>query len=198
MIKKDIICVFLNLKKSLSILLIFVFLCNITGYYIVFKINQYQIYKEVKRKIKYSVPDDQLIRICISVNDNNTLKWTKENKEFKYQGEMYDVVRSKKDAGLITYYCIHDFKETRLFANLDKQVKNQMNNDSQRKNANSLFKKLVKNLIFQGTNTSILLMIKSCTLCCTEFDHYNSVVLDKISPPPKIARNILLKNVNVF
>jgi diacylglycerol kinase family enzyme len=108
------------LKRTLSILIIFVFVFNFGGFYLIIKAKQYAIRKEVKRKIKRGVPDNELIPILVNHKNEAKLDW-KHSKEFRYNGEMYDIVQQEKNTdGSITYYCIWDSLESEVFNDLDK------------------------------------------------------------------------------
>jgi hypothetical protein len=97
------------------------------GYYIAFKASQYSIKKELKKKIKNSSSDNDLIQIAVSTNDKDRkaeMEWTDEH-EFRYHGHMFDVVRYRTSNDTTYYSCINDLKEESLFANLDNLVKQQ-------------------------------------------------------------------------
>lgn len=131
------------LIKISSIIFLGVFLFNLAGYLLVFKSFQYLIRREIKQQIKMSVPEDQLEKITFSKNEK--ILWVKADKEFIYKENMYDVVRTEQTKDKIIFYCIHDFKETKLFAGIDNVVKSQMNGNSKRtRQINILLKQIVK------------------------------------------------------
>ncbi len=102
---------------------------NTAGYFIVFKARQIQIKSEVKRLIKSAVPEEQLVVFSLTPETMHGFSWI-HSKEFRYNGEMYDVVRKVSvSAGNTELYCIHDVKESGLFAHLDRLVKDAMNHD---------------------------------------------------------------------
>ncbi len=176
------------MKKVLSILFLFIFLYNLTGYYAVFKALQYQVRNEVKQRIKQSVPDDELVLITVSIADNKSLTWTKPNKEFRYKGEMYDIVSQETKEDMILYYCIHDFKESKLFANLDEHIQRHIaDNPKQRKKAENLLKKITKDYFIR------VLIINHSPKALPNLKYknylqaYNSIFLDILTPPPKLT-----------
>lgn len=176
------------MKKVLSILFLLIFLYNLTGYYVVFRALQYQVRREVKHRIKQNVSDDELVLIPISIADNNSLTWTKPNKEFRYKGEMYDIVRQETKKDMILYYCIHDFKESKLFSDLDEYVQRHIaDNPKQRKKAENLLKKVTKDYFFQ------VLIINNAPKSSQNLKYkkylqaYNSICLDVLTPPPKLV-----------
>lgn len=115
------------MKKLLAFILIAIFLYNQMGYFIAFKIKQYEVRREIKARIKSSVPQSELTVIRIESGKENKLQWIKENKEFRYNGNMYDVVRKEMAAGAVIYHCINDVQEKQLFNDLNEHVSNHMN-----------------------------------------------------------------------
>jgi hypothetical protein len=137
------------LKRIISILLALVFIYNATGYYLTFLVQRNKIKKEIKRQIKNSVPDNSLTRISFSVSSPGP-EWTDEN-EFLWHGMMYDVVRTEIKNGNITYWCINDRQEEKLFAGLTDHINRHMKDQSSDKNKPQ-FNKAVIDLFFSQLN----------------------------------------------
>lgn len=90
-----------------------------------FKIDQYLVRREVKRRIKESVPQNELHNFKFLSTEVANLDWVKPKKEFRLGEHMYDVV-TKTVVGDSTYFsCINDVKEKNLFAHLDELAKKQ-------------------------------------------------------------------------
>ena len=76
-------------------------------------------------------------------------------KELYFNGEMYDVKDESSDVNYIIFHCINDKKETNLYAELGKQVKqNTDSNQSSEKKQNTFLKNPVNDLFFTAQNTS--------------------------------------------
>lgn len=88
-----------------------------------FRVQQYQIRRDIKRQIMRGIPDEALCALSLSEANASEFFWL-EDDEFFYRGSMYDVVRkvalSETEA---VYYCINDVLEEKLFAHLDLLVK---------------------------------------------------------------------------
>lgn len=176
------------MKKTLSILFLFIFTYNLIGYYTVFKVLQYQVRDGVKQRIKQSVPDNEFVLISVSIADNNSLIWTKPNKEFRYKGEMYDIVKQETKEDVILYYCIHDFKESKLFANLDEHIQRHIaDNPKQRKEAENILKRLAKDYFFQVFTINRLSELLQNIEYKIYLQTYNSICLEILIPPPKLV-----------
>jgi hypothetical protein len=120
---------FCTLKKLLAFLLISIFLYSQVGYFVAFKIRQAEVRREMKRKIKNSVPQNELA--VIKVKKSEHLDWVKEGKEFRHKGSLYDIVRFEMQEDLIIYHCVNDVQEQELFARLDEHVNNHIAAHSQ-------------------------------------------------------------------
>lgn len=86
---------------------------------------------EMKQRIKAGVPEEDLVllKIAKSEEENSDVFERMHSREFRYNGQMYDVMRLE-DKGDTTYYtCIHDVKESKLFERLDSMVLDELNKD---------------------------------------------------------------------
>ncbi|HSH64278.1 MAG TPA: hypothetical protein VLB84_00420 [Bacteroidia bacterium] len=173
------------MKKASAILLLFVFTFNLVDFLLVFKVQQYQVRKQIKQLIKQGVPDDELVQISITSENHMQLDW-KHEKEFRYKGTMYDIVKTEIiDDTTTIYHCVTDKQETALFANLDEQVRKNMDTKNNGNNPLKNSFKLLSNIYFQPqTHAWILPQINAVIKC--EFSHfYSSPALDITGPPPK-------------
>lgn len=112
------------MKKALALVIIFVLLFNIAGYFVWFVVQKQKNYKdinkEIRSRVRFNLNKDKLALIIVSEADKDDLLWTEFGKEFEYEGTMYDVVKSEVKDGKIYFYCINDVKEMQLKANFLK------------------------------------------------------------------------------
>lgn len=81
---------------------------------------------EVKQLIKAGVPEEDqvLLKIPLSLEQTpNSTFVRKHSREFRYKGEMYDILSKELHGDTTWYTCIHDVKESELFKDLDNKVK---------------------------------------------------------------------------
>lgn len=166
------------MRKLISILILIILIFNIGGYYFCFKILQYKIRCEIKNKILKNVKDQELCLIIINKDNKSDITWYENNKEFKYQGQMYDVVRIKNYNNEKCYYCINDKKEKQLLTNYYKNINLKKNIERKIKN---IFN--VKYVLRQCTlkNKSIIINRSFSEIVFI----YKSNILDIFPPPPK-------------
>lgn len=168
------------LHRSISILLLFLFLFNIGGYYIWFKIVQFELKEKIETQIKNGINEDDLTLIIVQNNDLTSIQWIEHGKEFSYHNEMFDVVKTKSLNNKIYLYCLNDKKEQQLLTSLTKSNK-------ENARANTILKKMdnlkylpIQALVLQNTLEDIpqFSILKVRVL---------SIPSETQDPPPKIT-----------
>ena len=181
----------MRLKKSLVIFLLLIFLFNAFGFWIAFKIEQNQIYaqvkKEIKKALKNTVPSDELYGFNVlngkDLPENAT--WVKPEKEFRLNGNMYDIVRRENNNGRSVLYCINDKQEKALFANLDEHIEKHIATHSKNKNSKTKTEKKAIDLYDLPTKSGVIItykLIKYPAVSENYFPHF----LDSFYPPPQL------------
>lgn len=119
------------MKPLFPILLLITVVFQLVGFVPVFKSMQYNVRKEIKRKIKQGVNESELHMFDLNtISKSKEFKWQKIGKEFHYQGTMYDIVRTENGKA----YCINDHQEHILFANLENILKEYFSKSNEKKN----------------------------------------------------------------
>lgn len=121
---------------GVSWFLLLILLFQPLGYLVIFKIQQYQVRREIKQRLKAGVPEHKLLLLkiprALEEQPNSSFQRI-HSREFRYQGNMYDIIRQELHHDTTWYYCILDAKETGLFANLDEMVKRETAQNSRNK-----------------------------------------------------------------
>ncbi len=103
------------MKKTVTAIIILIFIFNITGYYIPYALVRSVIRSKMNEEVREKFENVNLIKLIFSLNDKPlSFVWSREGSEFKYQGEMYDIVRIEKSSDKFIYYCLKDNDETKL------------------------------------------------------------------------------------
>ncbi len=184
------------MKKIITILLLSLFSFHIVGVYVSFQVREHYIKKDIKRRIKKGVPQEELAHIIYKPSNKNQFEW-KHKAEFRYEGTMYDIVRTEfvNDSTQI-FHCVNDSQETVLFADLEQRLEEELGLNLPSKNgkksptsAKTLYKTLAKYV--SDTQLTILdtdwtaISSKKHTILPSYFNHYHSLHLDIHSPPPR-------------
>jgi len=111
----------LILKKALIYSILMVVLFNSAGYYLLFELHKYQIKQEMKALIQSNPSNYTIVKID-NVENEKEFTWIHE-KEFRYKGSMYDIVRTVKKGNTTIFICLHDTRESKLFAGLQRETR---------------------------------------------------------------------------
>jgi hypothetical protein len=105
--------------------------------FFIFKVFEAKYKKEIRLMIKQGYPEDKLVKFVFHKDIETTpiphFKWIKPI-EFRYKGEMYDIVKTERHGDSIFYTCIHDVKESNLFANLHEHIGDFLNKKPEKNN----------------------------------------------------------------
>ena len=174
-------------QRITAIIVLTILLLNIASRYPAFKFEQWQIHKEISRRLESLLPEKELHRVSIPKNSKD-IEWIRKGKEFRYKGQFYDVARSEEVADNVNYYCINDEDETKLANEYDSFVSSQHGDDSSAsKNVSISVLKIFFSLIYlPKQEIAVKLPIahlqpgNSC-YCC----FYSSAFISITGPPPK-------------
>jgi len=150
-----------------------------------FKAMQYQVRREIKHKIKNSVPIDE--QVVFAEQDLADAEWLKPNKEFRLKdGSMFDVIRKEGSQ----YFCIHDTQEEELFKYLDELVSEQIHSEASKSKPSSqkIFKAFKPDFASEETiRVPVIELSDSKVYFGLRASEYLSVPQFITSPPPEKA-----------
>ncbi len=103
------------MKKSVTIFILLLFIVNIAGYYIPFFLIRSYIRNEMNNQIKNNINLQSILTLTFPLKDKPAgFVWIRKQKEFQYNNEMYDIVKTENSKDKITYYCLKDNDEKNL------------------------------------------------------------------------------------
>jgi hypothetical protein len=174
--------VILRSKKlgiSVAIFLIAILFFNIFGYFIYFNFLQNNIRKEISSRMRQGMHDSELSIIEVNSRNLSELQWIKPNKEFRFRGCLYDLVKTAQKDGKEFLYCINDTRESKLISDFAKNTE-----------SNQRAKKLLSNFISANyisceTNFS---PVDICNIYHFSISHFNILlnIREINDPPPKL------------
>ncbi|WP_432411862.1 hypothetical protein [Rasiella sp. SM2506] len=173
-----------TLKHIIAIFLLVIFTFNLGGSYLLFKLQQYQVRREIVHSIKKGVPDSELTTIAVSPQNQHELDW-KNDEEFRYNHMMYDVVHAEKiNENTTVYYCLSDAQEQQLIAEYTKDQQKNNQHKKRRSNTAKVFKFLPRiNLLPQKEESFVFQKNQKNVFFYTETRYQRW--LEVSSPPPK-------------
>ena len=167
-----------------------IFLLNTAGYFPIFKIKQWLFQYKMETLISSTFVSDSLTCISILSDNQNELHWERDNEEFWYKGELYDIVRLEKKDGFVFYYCVEDTPETELYYQFAENIKKQTQNDNDDSSPlSNLFKKILELDLPPANRLTIPIEFIGYSKKNKEYlpylNLYNSIFYHSIDPPPK-------------
>jgi len=163
------------------------------GLVIMLQVQQQLVRSEVKQKLKLDVDEEELFTFIIPNNLQQAklsgFIWVRPNKEFRYNGGMYDVIRKKQHAKTTEYTCISDTKEAEIFTQLDKLVNQGVSSNPEQKQQRGYCFQMLKTLFYQPINSH---SIKSVLINVTQDTAYKNPVSNPhirlfVAPPESLA-----------
>ena len=180
------------LKRIFSIsifaLLVGLLLVQMQGTWVVFKLQQVAVRHEVKQQIRAGVPESDLVTLRIAKVWEKTpnARFEREHsKEFRFDGEMYDIIRSREEGDTTVYICIHDVKESGLFADLERLIEEEIDQPINKKSRESM-QQLIAAKYVQKSFTLSFVLSASAVVRSPMNEPMISEDLQIDSPPPKI------------
>jgi hypothetical protein len=113
-------------KKLIAILVIILLSFAFLGYHLVFSFQIASVKSQMKDFLQKQEQHKDIVLLSLSKEESKQLSWENEN-EFRYKGEMFDVIKKKANGNLVLIRCIPDKKETYL---LNEYQKNNRRNTS--------------------------------------------------------------------
>jgi hypothetical protein len=176
------------MKRITSILILSLFIYNSIGFLAIHPfISMYYKYVGIQRADMPS--KEEMIELLIfNIEDieNNKIdfRWI-HLREFKYNGDMYDMVTKKETAEQLIVYCINDTKEKKLEEEFEKRVHKNSSEDKQRPTTNNYNFVSISEPV-QSEQIEIILAYNS-VFSYWRTDSYKSLHTDIPSPPPRLA-----------
>jgi len=157
------------------------------GTWIVFKLQQTAIRYEVKQQIKAGVPAADLVTLRIAKvwEETPNGRFEREHsKEFRFDGEMYDIIHSRDEGDTTVYICIHDVKERGLFADLERLIEEEIDQPINKKSRESLQQLIAAKYVQKSFSLSFVRPVSHISRWPMN-EQLESENLQIDSPPPK-------------
>lgn len=172
------------MKKVIPILLTFLILLNSIGYILIYLDRLASNKLEIRTILKSDRYSSHLLKLKFTrLEYYRNLNWKEEN-EFEYKGEMYDVARIDINGNSVFIYCIRDEMEEQLIANFEKVTGTNSARDkiasSPRVLQTNLHLLAIQNEIFSFERINDGILYQGNYL-----NNYHSIRLKSPTPPPR-------------
>jgi len=176
------------MKRITSILILSLFIYNSIGFLAIHPfISMYYKYVGIQRADMPS--KEEMIELMIfNIEDieNNKIdfRWI-HSREFKYNGDMYDIVKKEEDDKQLFVYCINDTKEKKLEVEFDRAIHKNSSEDKQRPTTNNYYFISLSEPV--QTEQPGITQVDELLFSYWWTDSYTSLHLDIHSPPPRLT-----------
>lgn len=109
------------------------------GHLALFTIEEIRMEEAFEAKLLKTIPDTALEKIV----DDGQLEWEKAGKEFFYQGNLYDIVRTSTEKGRTVYYALRDHQEKQLIDTYAKNLRREESSKETKSNPGAKFNPIV-------------------------------------------------------
>jgi len=175
------------MKRLLAIFLLLSLIAPLGGAYLGFRVEKTRITKAVKKQIIAGVSKDELVEFKFLLSDTSIkLRW-EHDREFEFEGKMYDIVERNNINDSVTYWCWCDNVETQLNKQYKTLVAKALGNNPQKTNGKKQLIDYLKTLYFAGafTNQNRIYISVSGTFLANYTFYNDSWVKSPAGPPPK-------------
>ncbi len=142
--------------------------------------------KEVKHQMIMGIEQADLVLLKFTKEESQAnLSW-KHSKEFEYQGQMYDIVKTETNSDTIYYWCWLDHAETKLSRKLDELITHVLGHSPQNQERQKKLLEFYKNLYcnsYTGLKEIFCQEANGKEVC---FESLSSVYYAPLNPPPQL------------
>ncbi|MBL6445897.1 hypothetical protein JMN32_06235 [Fulvivirga sp. 29W222] len=141
-------------RRLLVIALLLCMVAPFLGTFTWLSYEKKQVRKELKKQLIAGIDKSELVLLKFTPKQNSKLNWEHE-KEFEFNGQMYDVVAKDTIDGVIHYWCWWDHEETQLNKKLQNLLANALGGDMEREQRKGKTIRFYSSLFF-SQNTALL------------------------------------------
>jgi len=175
-------------QKITAFFLLSIFLFNTMGYFVAFKVAQYQIKSAVFSDIREGINLEKATLITLKKAEVNSIVWLEKGKEMRYNNQLYDIVKYTENKETITYYCLSDKLEQHLFSHLNEHINTHVTLANPGKNKSSTnIKNSVVKLFFPHCFQYNLKTSEVNIRFSTIKEDFISAAIGTNSPPPRLV-----------
>ena len=136
------------MKKIVPFFFMVLFIAPFYGTYLYLSLQQKVIQEAVQRKLEEGIPENELVKLTFSKKEiPKLLKW-EHDKEFEYNGQMYDVVEVTDVGDSLQYLCWWDKAETATKKNKQKLLHAKIDTSNPAKHFPLTFSDYYKSIFF--------------------------------------------------
>ena len=164
------------------------FIAPFYGTYLYLSLQQKVIQEAVQRKLEEEIPENELVKLIFFKKEiPKLLKW-EHDKEFEYDGQMYDVVEVTDVGDSLQYLCWWDKAETATKQNMQILISEEINKSKPSKHKPVNFSDYYKSIYVFLTPCSENEIVVPIGRTSFSFAKHEGILsTEPPFPPPKIC-----------
>jgi hypothetical protein len=174
--------------RGIAVLLLVLMAVQIAGPMFAFSLLQNQIRREVRQRIKAGVSESDLVHLAIpkSLEKTPNERFQRiHSKEFRFDGRMYDIVRQEARGDTTYYACIYDHAETDLFAGLHRMMRDEMQNNPDRRQQQQDIRRMIDAQYLNSSGVHVPACPGQSSVEAPPYPHPASHLPTPPKPPPE-------------
>lgn len=181
------------LQPILTAVIIFCFILSSGGSYVVLELIKLNAKHHVWNEITSGHATDEIAKITIPANivqsETHGFVWEEENKEFKFNNTMCDIISMEQEGADVIFYCLNDKAELKIHQLIALQLSNLFLNKKHdnKSNPNQLLQRLDSNYFGNEIIALQPLQITKLEWTETQVEFPSSTALLIFAPPPESA-----------
>jgi hypothetical protein len=157
----------------------------LTSFYIKMKISDLK--NEVRERIESGIEESQLSLLTFTLEKaSGTLRW-EHDREFEYDGIMYDVVKSDTVGNMVFFWCWKDHRESELNKQLEELAGIAMNKDPIQKENQKKINHFLRCLYYESQSFSPAIFDETDIYRNIIGEIFESLIITPPTPPPVFA-----------
>ena len=141
------------MNKAASIVLLSILLLSQLGVHLFVEIHQWIVKEEQREAMLKQIPQKFLTKF----EEKDKLEWEEADREFYYQGSLYDVSKITTEKGTKIYWAIKDSRETEIILKKIALIEKQHKNTSDKKQSN--FSSYWQLILFNTSSSSSIFQL---------------------------------------
>lgn len=176
-----------RIKKIIVVILTSLLIYHSGGFILIYTPASFLIKKITKELIRSQLIDFPVVKFSFSLEEINTgiegLHWVHE-KEFSYNGNMFDVIKKETIGNKVIFFCFADTKEDLLETSFEIHFQNGKETKSLDSNTHKINLQSFSDVITQPANCRSLPLVVESSIPATTESELTSF-LNVITPPPE-------------
>lgn len=174
------------MKKIISLIILSLFTYNTIGFLAVHPFLS--IYYKHRGRRRAEISSEEVKQECLIFNKEDIEKgkinfsWI-NSREFRYNGDMYDIIEKEETDSELIVNCINDTKEKKFEEEFVKNVSRMSSNNKHRSKVNS-YKRVSLSEPVKLSREDSFISFNKC-LHIFSYGYYKSIFLETPTPPPK-------------